>query len=199
SRPPGALTKAPHYPGRSELQARGPASSPGPVPPQVPRGSQRGPRGRPRSSLQARTPATEPDTGFRRSRPEVPAPSSSTSSQRRRPQPRALLSFPLFCHCLSCVGSPFSHLTPTPSSVSPAASPSVSPPPSPAPLLLKPCAASHIPRINTRCHPRLAGARGFERAVGGEGTHRAPAPPPPPLSSGSAAPRLGLAGGDVPH
>lgn len=56
---------------------------------------------------------------------------------------------------------------------------------------------SHSPALHWV--PPAALGPGLERAVGGEGTRCAPAPPSPPLSTRFAAPRSGLTGGDVPR
>lgn len=138
-------------------------------------------------------------------RPRRPTPATGTPTQRRRllaprlrrrPQPRALslFSFPVFCPCLSFYLLSF--LPPAPIPVCSLSS--ICRRPLPRPLLPPLCAASHILRIALGAARRSLGP-GFERAVGGEGTRRALAPPPPPLSARSAAPRSGPAGGDVPR
>ena len=207
-------SQRPPCPGQLEPPEHGPRglwSGPAPLSrlalPQVPRRSQRGPLGRPLSptmpgpaaaALATRTPAGEPNSGFRRSHPEAPA-SSSSPAPPPAPSVLSLLSVPLSCPCHSFFLLSF--LPPAPcslSSVAPAVSPSILPPPScarPSPH------RSALPFTFSALHwaPPASPGPGFESSVGGEGTCRAPAPPPPPLSARSAAPCSGLAGGDVPR
>lgn len=209
SRPPGALTKAPG-PGLPEPPERGLRSGPAVLPGWPRLRSSGAPRGAP-SGVPAPSPCpagprpcSKPDP-----RPGSPTPASGAPTQRRwlppprllrRLQPRALplLSFPLFCHCLSFYLLSF---------LPPAAAPipvlslsgclSILPTPSPAPLPHRPALPSHSPHY-MGCRPPLAGPR-VRTHCGRRGDPPSPGPTAPSALRLLLAPRCGLAGGYVPR
>ena len=125
------------------------------------------------------------------------------AAARSRVLSRSFLSlfFPLFCRCLSYL---VSLLPPAPARIpvlrlsgclsvylaDALSRAAASSPPA--------CAALTFSALHWGAARHSPGP-GFRRTVGGEGTRRARAPPPPRLSALSAAPRSGLAGGDVPR